>query len=372
MTRKWTDAQKAAINTRGRTLLVSAAAGSGKTATLTERIIRRLTDPTDPLELSRLLIVTFTRAATTELRERIGGALSDAIAADPTNRHLRRQLLNLGNASISTIDSFMRAPVKAHFAELGLPVKTRIADQAELTPLSERVMGELMEEFYTKYATRADGALFSVLSNNPFADLCDSLTPSKNDEALLPTLRKLYDNLLSFPDGIERLRMEAEDLERGANGDFFNTAHGALLREWLGVFCTSAEKILSDGLAVIEADERANAPYGPSFVYDLDFVRKLQTVNTYSDAYDLINSYEKINLKSLKDPSPEVLEKREARKKVYTDLLNLKKDYFAENAETLSDQMRKTALMCRVLYDFLTKYDVRMQAEKLARNMLCI
>ena len=81
MARQWTAAQLAAMNTRGRTLLVSAAAGSGKTATLTERIIRRLTDPENPGDISRMLIVTFTRAAAAELRERISGALNDAIAA---------------------------------------------------------------------------------------------------------------------------------------------------------------------------------------------------------------------------------------------------------------------------------------------------
>ena len=369
MTRKWTDAQKAAINTRGRTLLISAAAGSGKTATLTERIIRRLTDPTDPLELSRLLIVTFTRAAAAELRERIGKALSEAIANDPTNRHLRRQLLNLGSASISTIDSFMREPVKAHFAELGLPAKTRIADEAELLPLSERVMGELMEEFYTKYAAQGNGALFSMLANNPFADLCDGLTSSKNDEDLLPTLRDLYDRLLSFPDGIERLRMEAEDLERGADGEFFNTAHGALLREWLWAFFVFAERILSEGLAVIETDEKASLAYGPAFSYDLTFVRRLCAVETYTDAYTLLNSYEKPSLKAVKNASCEIVEKREARAKVCKDILALKKDYFSEDAETLSEQMRKTAQMCRVLYDFLLAYDIRMQEEKQARGI---
>ena len=104
--RKWTPAQAEAIAERNKTLLVSAAAGSGKTATLTERIIRSLTDPESKADLSRMLVVTFTRAAAAELRTRISGALSAAIASGGRTAHLSRQLLALPTAKISTIDSF--------------------------------------------------------------------------------------------------------------------------------------------------------------------------------------------------------------------------------------------------------------------------
>ncbi len=350
MTRTWTTAQESAITTRGRTLLISAAAGSGKTATLTERIIRRLIDPSEPVELSRLLVVTFTRAAAAELRERIGKALTEAISRDPANRHLRRQLLQLGNAHISTIDSFMREPVKTHFAELGLHAKTRIADEAELLPLSERVMGEVMEEFYVKYATAGDGSLFSLLSGNPFADLCDSLTPSKNDKALLPTLRNLYEKLLSFPAGIKRLAMEADELEAGARGEFFDTAHGALLREWLGAFCASAECALINGIAEADADESL-------FAYDLTVLRQLAAARSYAEAYALLAAYEKRNLKKTFHTA------------VCNDLVELRDNYFADTPSELSAQMMLTAQMCRVLCDFLLTYDERILAEKRARGI---
>ncbi len=369
MGRTWTPAQEAAIKTRGRTLLISAAAGSGKTATLTERIIRRLTDPEAPVELSRLLVVTFTRAAATELRERIGKALTDAIARDPGNRHLRRQLLGLGSAHISTIDSFVREPVKAHFAELGLPAKTRIADEAELLPLSERVMGDLMEEFYGRYAQNPGGELFSLLTSNPFADLCDSLTPSKNDAALLPTLRALYEHLLSFPAGIERLNLEADELEHGADGDFFATSHGALLREWLGEFCLSAERILSDALIVVNADEAAAKAYGRAFAYDLDFIRKLSDVGTYADAHALFAAYEKPRLSALRGAAEEMVALREARSAICDEIKQFAGSYFCDTPATLGKHMRDTARMCRVLCDFLLTYDERILSEKQTRGI---
>ena len=165
-----------------------------------------------------MLIVTFTRAAAAELKERISAALSDAIAKDPANRHLQRQLMNLGSAHISTIDAFCREPVKENFAAIGLPASSRIADEAELRPLCERIMGELIDEFYLKYAdSGASSEAFGLLWNNPFADLCDSLTPSKNDAELIPTLLTLYDRLLSFPEELKRLHHEAEELECAAN-----------------------------------------------------------------------------------------------------------------------------------------------------------
>ena len=227
MADKLTREQQMAVDDRGGKLLVSAAAGSGKTATLTARIIRSLTDPEHPADLSRMLIVTFTRAAAAGLKERISSALSEAIAKDPGNRHLQRQLIGLGGAHISTIDAFCREPVKANFAALGLPASTRIADEAELRPLCEKVMGDLIDEFYLKYADTSRGPeAFSLLWGNPFADLCDSLTPSKNDADLIPAFLTLYDRLLSFPEEIERLQNEAHELRYASEAhpfDFFAT-----------------------------------------------------------------------------------------------------------------------------------------------------
>ncbi len=365
----WTPAQKLAIQTRGQTLLISAAAGSGKTYTLTQRIIQRLTDSENPVELSRLLIVTYTRAAAAELRERIGKALTEAIAKDPGNRHLRRQLLGLGSAHISTIDSFVMDPVKAHFTELHLSAKTRIADEAELLPLSERVMGDLMEEFYVKYAPAPEGELFSLLHNNPFADLCDSLTSSKNDSELLPLLRSLYDRLLSFPEGIKRLEREADELEACADKDFFTTTHGALLREWLGEFTQSAQAFYKRALAELESDEAAYKAYGNAFCADQSLIQALLEVHTYADAHVLFSSYVKERVGKLTGASPAMAALRVRRGKIGDSILNMGKTYFSDSPAVISRQMRDTARMCRVLYDFLMTYDARILAEKQARGI---
>ena len=127
----FTDAQLAAIGESGKTVLVSAAAGSGKTFTLTKRIIEKITK--EGADISRMLIVTFTRAAAAgELKSRISTALSEEIAKNPGNTHLQNQMLLMSGAKICTIDSFFTDPVKANFDRLGLPAKVRLADASEL------------------------------------------------------------------------------------------------------------------------------------------------------------------------------------------------------------------------------------------------
>ena len=372
MARNWTPAQSAAMSTLGRTLLISAAAGSGKTATLTERIIRRLTDPEHPADLSRMLIVTFTRAAAAELRERIAKALSDAIAADPANRHLQKQYMGLGGAHISTIDAFCREPVKAHFAEIGLPAVSRIADDAELKPLCERVMGDLIDEYYIKYASKevsSAPSAYSLLEGNPFADLCDSLTPFKNDTELIPTLQGLYNRLLSFPEELGRLNRQAAELADGAEQDFFTSAHGGILREWIREFCSSAIILLEEGLERIAADPAATKAYDAAFRVDLEACRAVAEAQTYAQAQEILFAYNNLRLGQYRGGDPDIIAAKDARTTVYQTLKKLRDTYFIASPAVISAQMRKTAVMCSVLYDFLSEYDRRILAEKKNRGI---
>ena len=131
--RKFTEEQLSAINTRDRSLLVSAAAGSGKTATLTERIIRSLTDEENPEDISKMLIVTFTNAAVAEMRERITSAIKEKLTENPENLRLERQLYMLPSARISTIDSICNDILKNNAERFGISPKYRIADPIEAT-----------------------------------------------------------------------------------------------------------------------------------------------------------------------------------------------------------------------------------------------
>ena len=128
----WTKEQQQVIDLRKRNILVSAAAGSGKTAVLVARIIKMITDETNPVDIDRLLIVTFTNAAAAEMRERIGAAIEKALEEQPENEHLQRQLTLLHNAQITTIDSFCLYVIRNHFHEIDLEPNFRIGDEGEL------------------------------------------------------------------------------------------------------------------------------------------------------------------------------------------------------------------------------------------------
>lgn len=148
MATMWTDEQKKVIETRHRNLLVSAAAGSGKTAVLVERIIRMITDPEHPVDIDKLLVMTFTNAAAAEMRERVETALGKLLDEYPGNKNLERQNTLIHHAKITTIDSFCLNLLREHFHELDLDPGFRVADEGELMLLKADVMKELLEEYY--------------------------------------------------------------------------------------------------------------------------------------------------------------------------------------------------------------------------------
>ncbi len=144
----WTEQQNKVIGTRNCDLLVSAAAGSGKTAVLVERIVRMVTDPEQAVDIDRLLVVTFTRAAAGEMKERIRSALEKALKEDPGNRRLQRQEALASHAKITTIDSFCMDVVRNHFHEIDLDPAFRVADEGEIRLLRQDILDEVMEQAY--------------------------------------------------------------------------------------------------------------------------------------------------------------------------------------------------------------------------------
>ena len=144
----WTEEQKKVIDLRDRNILVAAAAGSGKTAVLVERILSRIMDPVDPVSVDELLIVTFTKAAAAQMRERIGQALRKRLEETPENIHLQRQLTLLHYAQITTIDSFCNHVVRSHFDELDMDPDFRIGDEGELKLIRGDLIRQLLEDHY--------------------------------------------------------------------------------------------------------------------------------------------------------------------------------------------------------------------------------
>ena len=147
MTVNWTKEQKAVIESRNRNLLVSAAAGSGKTAVLVERIIRMITGDS-PIDIDRLLVMTYTKAAAAEMRERIQAAIEKKLEEDPGNEHLQQQAVTVQFAQITTIDSFCLHILREHFDCIDIDPAFRVGDEGEMLLLRAEVLQELMEDSY--------------------------------------------------------------------------------------------------------------------------------------------------------------------------------------------------------------------------------
>lgn len=148
MKRQWTERQLDAITARRGSVLVSAAAGSGKTAVLVQRVIERITDEENPTDADRLLIVTFTKLAAGEMRERIGKAIAELLKNDPSNSRLINQQTLLANAKICTIDSFCGSLARENFELLDIAPDFRTADESELSVVKKEAMDMTLEEMY--------------------------------------------------------------------------------------------------------------------------------------------------------------------------------------------------------------------------------
>lgn len=177
---QWTDDQWKAIVSSGQDILVAAAAGSGKTAVLVERIIRKILSKENPVDVDALLVVTFTNASAAEMRSRVGEALEKALKENPSSLHLRRQLTLLNKASISTLHSFCLQVVRKYYYLINIDPSFRIADQTEGQLLIDEVLDDLFEEEY------------SLENNEAFFDLVDRYTSDRNDIELQTLIRELY------------------------------------------------------------------------------------------------------------------------------------------------------------------------------------
>jgi len=185
--RKWTTEQRQCIEARSGTLLVSAAAGSGKTSVLVERIIGRITDPVHPVDVDRLLVVTFTRPAAAEMKQRLSAALSERIAADPDDFRLQRRSRCCCPAQASApFTASARLCCGRNFHLLELSPQFRVAEEAETALLREEALRETLEERY------AEG-------REDFAALADLLSRGKDDSAFADTVLRLYTFIQSHP-----------------------------------------------------------------------------------------------------------------------------------------------------------------------------
>lgn len=251
---KWTSDQLAAIEARGSDLLVSAAAGSGKTAVLVERVLRRLTDPKDPVDIDHFLLVTYTNAAASEMRGKLADAITTRLAEDPDDMRLRRQLLLVHKARITTVHAFCLTLVREQAAQLGLPPDFRLADESERSLLRDEVLEEVLEARY-------------AAEDPAFAALCDLLTNGQDDRPLAAAVLDTFEKTRAHADPdafLERVRAGLAD-----DGSPAGTAHGALLLEQAREAAQYGLAFLHRALALLHEEETLEAAYAPALTSDV-------------------------------------------------------------------------------------------------------
>ena len=189
---KWTEEQQQVIDLRDHNILVSAAAGSGKTAVLVERIIARLTRDANPVDVDHMLIVTYTEAAAAEMKERIGAAIEKELEEDPSSEHLKRQSALIHTAKITTIHSFCLSVIREYFHTIDLDPGFRIAEEGELKLLKQDVMKELLEAKYEE-------------GNEDFLRFVETFATGREDLQVEEIISRLYEFAGSYPDPEEWL-----------------------------------------------------------------------------------------------------------------------------------------------------------------------
>ncbi len=361
MARTWTEAQSAAINTRNKTLLVSAAAGSGKTAALTERIIRSLTDKDSPADISNMLIVTFTRAAAAELRQRIFTSLSEALAEDPDNKHLCNQLINISSAKICTIDAFYLDVIRTNFDKLSISPSFRTADASELDVLARSVMEDAVDDFYENRC-------------EDFSMIAECFVGLRSSSRLAEIFLDLYSRTSSLPEGIEFIKASSLLCEKEATKDFFKTSFGNIIQKNLLDECEYYLSALSEYCYMMADDEHIGSAYLSAFAYDKGYVEKLCTLlceGSYEDCRAHIMSYTPLKLGSLKKEFKNDFtdECTGIRNKLKERIKAWKEKTFAHTPQSIFKLMYKTAHISEALYDLLYDFDRRFSSEKKQRNI---
>ena len=256
MSRKFepSDEQKLAIGTRGNALLISAGAGSGKTRVLTERLLSYLNDAESPCNISEFLIITYTRAAAAELRERIRGAIAEELAADPSNRRLRRQAALVYSAQIDTIHGFCASLVRENAHLLELSPDFRIAEADETALIEAVVMERVLDARYEQ-----------IDEFTGFEALVDSLSPGRDDERLGELVMSLYRNLRSHDDESGWLAATLRELDAATYSDVSETPWGKVLIKKAQRFAAYWTETFDAILLDIADDEPTMKKYGRCF-----------------------------------------------------------------------------------------------------------
>lgn len=355
----WTTEQQQVIDLRNRNILVSAAAGSGKTAVLVERIVKIITDKNHPVDIDHLLIVTFTNAAAAEMRERIGNAIEKALDEQPGDEHLLRQLTLIHNAQITTIDSFCLYVVRNHFHEIDLEPNFRIGDEGELKLLREDVLGRVLEQNYEE-------------PSEAFSDFVEGYASGRTDAALNEMILQLYEFSRSYPwpekwldSFVGAYRIETrEELDRAE--------WLAPLTENIRLVLKDCEQLLKQALAVTQQDDGPDM-YEKAVRSDLEKYEGLSKLTSFCELSGALSDIKYDRLASSRgfEGDPDKLELVKSLREQAKDVVKkLCKQYFFCSPEMMIEQLERTEPMLEEVVRLTKQFADEFAAAKRRKNLV--
>lgn len=365
---EFTEDQKKVIETRNKNILVSAAAGSGKTAVLTERIIGRVLDPDDPVDIDRILTVTFTNAAASEMRDRIRKRLNSAAENEPGNIRIKEQLNLIHNASIMTIDSFCVKVIRENFEVLGIDPSFRVGDENEVGILREDACDEILNEAYEE-------------ENEGFYKLLSICSPGKEDKDIAEYVLNLSGAADSRPDSDEWILTIDRPYEEAYNAvenkeDLIKAADNS---DWAGFMISSSNRALDEVIcrygSLIEVSE---GPGGPYMYLDLlkcemEAAEEIRSFASYSDRFSAFRDLLFGRLSPKKDDSvdPELRNRvKNIRSGIKDSLTKIRKELFSKEPEKAVREMAYGYPAVKELSRLVTLYRERYREKKNNKNIL--
>lgn len=360
----WSDDQWKAITLAGEDMLVAAAAGSGKTAVLVERIITKLCDTESPVDVDRLLVATFTKAAASEMRHRIGEALETALEKNPNDTHLKRQLAMLGAASITTLHSFCMEIISRHYTLIPLDPGFRIAAESEISLLRQEVLEELFEQKYS-----------NETGQTPFLSLVDWYGGEKGDDAVFWLVLRLYDFSRSYP-WPETWLQQAADMF--VHADEQNMEHNV----WIKSIMQDVLLTLEGALGRLEQGKAiAMSPGGPTPYFETleaDCVM-VQTLmegvqqQTWASWYELFQTVSFGKLKPCKkDQTDPMMQERvkALREEVKKSLSGLQTQLFGRTTAEFIAELHHSAPLMQELATLVSQFAEAYRLAKVSRGWL--
>lgn len=361
---KFTPEQQRVIELHNSNILVSAAAGSGKTAVLVERIIRMICDGEHPADIDRLLIVTFTNAAAAEMRERIAAGIAARLEADPGNEHIQKQSALLHNAQITTIDSFSLFLIRNHFNEIGLDPDFRVADEGEIKLLQQEVLAQLLEDAYA--------GQFVSEAPEQFHACVEYFCPGGRESVLEQHILNLSRYAGSFPWPAEWLEERKNDYAAGDMEALVHSDYGQYLTERVN---RTVEGCLEKLQEVKRLCELPDGPYmyGELTDAEIEQLERLTSCKDLEEQAAKVPAVTFARLPSKKDDSVDPAKRELAkaiRNSVKDTLSDLSESYFKTPLELAVEQGKACREPLRMLLDLVLEFDRRLLAAKQERHLI--